>query len=90
MVREEVPQRRGDSPEAAKHCCGEDALFNIVAALPAISRFWQDRALTNHISEGPVLPLLQGNQYGTCRFEQGGELFDAIVVSKQGRVDEVA
>ena len=65
-------------------------LFNIVPTLPTISRFWQDTALTNHISEGPVLPLLQGNQYGTCCFEQGGELFDAIVVSKQGRFDEVA
>ena len=83
-------QRRGEAPEAAKHFCGAVCLFNIVATLPTISRFWQDTALTNHISEGPVLPLLQGNQYGTCRFEQGGELFDAIVVSKQGRVDEVA
>ena len=65
-------------------------LFNIKAPLPTISGFWQDMALTNHISEGPVLPLLQGNQYRTCRFKQGGELFDAIVVTNQGRVDEVA
>ena len=83
-------QRRGESPKAAKHYCGAVSLFHIVAALPTISRLWQDTALTNHISEGPVLPLLQGNQYGACRFEQGGDLFDAIVVSKQGRVDEVA
>ena len=66
------------------------ALFNIKARLPTISGFWQDAALTNHISEGPVTPLLQGNQYGTCHFKQGGELFDAVVVSNQGRVDEVA
>ena len=66
------------------------ALFNFKAPLPTIPQFWRDRALTNHISEGPVAPLLQGNQYGTCRFKQGGELFDAIVVSNQGRVDEVA
>ena len=90
MMMEEVPQGRGDSPEAAKHCCGEVALFNIVATLPTISRCWRDRALTNHISEDPVAPLLQGNQYGTCHFKQGGELFDAIVVSNQGRVDKVA
>ena len=76
--------------EAVKYCCGDVALFNIVAPLPTISQFWRDRALTNHISEGSVTPLLQGNQYRTCRFKQGGELFDAIVVTNQGRVDEVA
>ena len=58
--------------------------------LPTISQFWRDRALAKHISEGPVPPLLQWNQYRMCRFKQGGELFDAIVVSNQGRVDEVA
>ena len=83
-------QRRGESPEAAKHYCGEVALFNITATLPMISRFWRDRALTNHISEGPIASLLQGNQYRTFHLKQGGKLFDAIVVSNQGRVDEVA
>ena len=42
------------------------------------------------IGEGPVAPFLPGDQYETCRFKQGGELFDAIVVINQGRVDEVA
>ena len=65
-------------------------LFNFKAPLPTILRFWRNRALTNHISEGPVGPLLQGNQYGTYLFKQGGELFDAIVVSNQDWVDEVA
>ena len=83
-------QRRGESPEAAEHYCAAFRLFNIAATLPTILQFWRNRALANHISEGHVLALLQGNQYGTCRFNQGGELFEAIVVSKQGRVDEVA
>ena len=92
-MREEVPPRRGDLPRRQQSiidCYVDVALFNVVATLLMISRFWRDRALTNHISEGPGAPLSEGNQYGSCRFEPGGELFDVIVVSNQGRVDEVA
>ena len=34
------PQRRGESPEAAKHYCAAFRLFNIAATLPTISQFW--------------------------------------------------
>ena len=58
-----------------------------MAPLPTILRLWRDAALTNHINESPIAPPLQGNQCGKCLLKQGGELFDAFMVSNQGRVD---
>ena len=87
MREEAAAKKMRFAKEAAEQCHGDVALFNFMARLPMISKFWPIGVLANHINDDPNWPLLQGNQYGTCLLKQGGELFDANMVSNQDLVD---